>query len=113
MLTPIVSALLSTLLAPTDTAAHQERMTAEMLTKVKNMPSYMSVGVIGLTLAFDANAVSRTGRRFHQLDPSARAAHVARWRGSRISLRRDMVDVYEKMGTFIYYSLVEEAGGHP
>jgi hypothetical protein len=112
ILTPTVSAILSTLLAPTDTSAHQDRMAAEMMIKLKGMPRYMGVGVMGLTLAFDGEATARGGRRFHQLDPEARAAQVARWKASRIPLRRMVLEVYEKMGTFIYYSLVEEAEGH-
>lgn len=109
LLRSIVSAMLRTILAPADTSAHHERLTEEMIVKVLNMPRYMGVGVVGLTLAFDGEAVSRHGRRFVQLDPAAQAEQLDRWRRSRIPLKRLLVDVYEKMGTFIYYDLVEQA----
>lgn len=107
-LSPTVTALLRTLLAPTDTTRHEARLTEEMLARLRGMPRYMGVGVAGLTVAFDSAALATRGRRFHQLDVEAQRAHLALWR--KAPLAADMVDFYEKMGTFVFYSLVEEEG---
>lgn len=74
------------------------------------MPRYMGLGLAGLTMIFDSLAVSTSGRRFHQLDEGAQDRLLSRWRQAPGG--RDMVDFYEKMGTFVFYSLVEEERGH-
>lgn len=106
-LAPTVAALLRTLLAPTSTTPHEARLTAEMIQRIRGMPRYMGLGVAGLTVVFDSLAVSTHGRRFHQLDATTQDRLVGRWR--KAPGGKDMIDFYEKMGTFVFYSLVEES----
>lgn len=106
-----VQALLTTLLAfegeALNNPALQAELTQEMMGKLTNMPQFMGMGVAGLTILFDISCLAKTGRRFHQLPPEARQKKVQRWKQARLGLFRDTVEVYEKMGTFIFYSLQE------
>lgn len=91
--------------------------TAEgLFRKMVLMPPHLGAGMIGLTLGFAGHSVGAGGKPFAQLPLDRQREILDGWKYSRISLTRDFVQFYEKMGVFIWYSLVEEAelaGGHP
>ena len=88
--------------------------TAEVLRrKLSQMPVHLGMGMAIFTLLFDAAAASRGGRPFRALTLAERAAWLARWRSLPLSFFQDFADFYEKMGVFVYYSHVEEAGERP
>ena len=80
-----------------------------MLEKLFGMPQYLALGMVGLTLVFDRYGVLRGGR-FCSLSLDQRHVQLRKWKFSPVGPMRDFVAFYEKMGTFVYYSHVEE--GH-
>ena len=84
--------------------------TRDMLwTKLEAMPELFGVGMMGMTLAFSAYAGARGGRSLAAQDLAQRQARLDEWRSSPVGLLRSFTQFYEKMGTFVYYSHVEEA----
>lgn len=80
-----------------------------MVGKVDQMPPHLKLGMAGLTLAFAGYARTRTGRSLSKLPVERRLALLEEWRGAPLGPCRQFVQFYEKMSTFLYYSLVEEA----
>ena len=83
-------------------ATHLAGATQDMKGRVRSMPRYLGMGMTALTALF-----ASTG--YLGLPKHLRVKRLARWRTSVISLRRDFVEFWEKMGTFTYYSRVEKA----
>ena len=82
---------------------------AELLKKLTGMPAYLSLAMLGTTVAFDQSARVRGGRRFRSLDHAERMAWLDLWRAAPVGVFRDFVAFYEKMGVFVYYTHIEEA----
>ena len=80
-----------------------------MLDKLFGMPRYLVFGMVGLTLVFD-QAARIQGSAFCAMSLDDRHAVLRKWKFSPVGPMRDFVAFYEKMGTFVYYSHVEE--GH-
>lgn len=105
----VVSTLLEDLLDPDGRGldpTHLAGAVGDMKARLLGMPRYMGAGMIGLTTLFTG------GPAYVALPKARRVARVETWRRSRISLRRDFVEFWEKMGTFTYYSRVEKAHSH-
>ena len=68
---------------------------------------------MAFTLFFDMAGVSHGGHRTHHLDPAQRRALLDQWKTAPLGPLRDFVAFYEKMGVFIYYSLLEEQHTSP
>lgn len=79
-----------------------------MVDKVNQMPPHLKLGMAGLTLSFAAYARARTGRSVAALPVDQRLHLLESWRGAPLGPCRQFVQFYEKMSTFLYYSLVEE-----
>jgi len=87
--------------------------TAEgLFRKMELMPPHLGAGMIGLTLAFAAQTTAAGGKPFSSQPAERQRALLDAWKYGPISLTRDFVQFYEKMGVFIWYSLVEEAEEH-
>ena len=79
-----------------------------MVAKFGQMPPHVRIGLLGLTLGFSAYARGRSGRAFSRLPLARRLALVDEWRSSTVPVCPMFVQFYEKMGPFLYYSLLEE-----
>lgn len=105
-----VAALLEDLLDPDGTggldAAAFAAAVQDLLGKLAGMPRYLGVGMVGVTLCFDA-----VGGPHHRRPVRSRSSRLHRWRRSPIGGMRSFVDFYEKMGTFAYYAHFERL--HP
>lgn len=116
-LQPVVSRLVETVLSAElgrDDVAdlpHLDEAAALMLHKLLDMPEHLSLGMRVFTLTFDALPLSTQGRRFRDLPAADRRVWLQRMRRSPIGLFRNFADFYEKMGAFVFYSLIEESGG--
>ena len=80
-----------------------------MVAKVDQMPPHLRLGMAGLTLSFSAYARARTGRSLSALLPDRRLALLEEWRGAPLGPCRQFVQFYEKMTSFLYYSILEES----
>ncbi len=83
---------------------HIDATAHDVLGKIAAMPPHLSAGMLGLVLLFEHH----TGRRASAMSLPERQALLAKWRQSPIGPLRQLVQFYEKMGTFIFYSHVEE-----
>ena len=112
---PTVRSILDTLICrelETESASSEpffEETVEGMLEKLFGMPQYLALGMVGLTLVFDRYG-TLSGGRFSSLSLDQRHAQLRKWKFSPVGPMRDFVAFYEKMGTFVYYSHVEE--GH-
>jgi hypothetical protein len=82
---------------------------AAMVAKVAQMPPHLKLGMAILTLSFTSYARARTGRSLSALPIERRLSLLEDWRTAPLGPCRQFVQFYEKMGTFLYYSLVEES----
>ncbi len=101
-----VSTLLSDLLDPEERGLDPVFLAGaaqDMKGRVRSMPRYMGAGMTALTVVF-------VGSGYTRLSKARRVARIERWRRSPVSLQRDFVEFWEKMGTFTYWSRVEKAG---
>jgi len=101
----LVSPLIEDLVDPEGRGLHPDHLagaTTDMRARLTHMPRYMGAGMVGLTLLFARMDYAGAPRE-------RRLVRIARWRGSRVSLQRDFVEFWEKMGTFTYWSRVEKA----
>jgi hypothetical protein len=106
----VVSTLIQDLVDPDGRGldpAHLAGAVLDMKSRLAGMPRYMGAGMVGLTVLF-----ARVG--YASAPREARLARLERWRRGPVSLQRDFVEFWEKMGTFTYYSRVEKAtlGAH-
>ncbi len=76
-------------------------VSCRMLRKIGNMPPHLGVGMAALTLAFEAS-----GPVWHRLPAESRKKRFEAWRGTPVL--QDWVTFWEKMGIFVYWSVVEE-----
>lgn len=85
--------------------------TRDMLVyKLEHMPEFFGLGMFGVTLAFDAYGAARSGGTpFRRLPLTERRARLDEWKASPVGLFRSFTQFYEKMGSFVYYSFIEEA----
>ena len=97
--------------APTERTV--EAVTDQLYGKLDDMPPHLRAGMMGMTLVFDMAGVSHGGHRTHHLEVEQRRALLAQWKTGRLGPLRDFVAFYEKMGVFIYYSLLEEQHTSP
>lgn len=98
-----VSLLLTDLLDPEGRgldAACLAGATQDMKGRVQGMPRYMGIGMTALTGIF-------LGSGYPMLPKASRLRRIQRWRTSPISIQRDFVEFWEKMGTFTYWSRIE------
>ena len=79
-----------------------------MQAKVAQMPPHLRLGMAGLTLAFGAYVRARAGQALSDLPLERRAALLAEWQQAPLGPCQQLVQFYEKMGAFLYYSIVEE-----
>ena len=101
----VIRTLLEDLLDPTGRgldAACLNGAIEDMRGRVRGMPRYMGAGMTALTLTF-----ALTG--YTHLPKERRVARLDAWRKGPVSLMRDFVEFWEKMGTFTYWSRVEKA----
>ncbi len=114
---PVVRSLLETVVSAElgvdtlDGVTHLDEATEVLMHKLTHMPTHLGLGMQGLTLVFDA-AGALTGRPFRMKSLPARRRQLAVMKGAPVGLLRDFVAFYEKMGSFVYYSILEEAGEH-
>ena len=115
-LEPIVSAIAEAVISgelggaaadPADVA----HVTENLLFKVANLPSYLRHGFVAVTHVFDKAAIAAGGRSFRRQSPADRLAFMGQWRNLPSGFAGNFLDLYEKMGIFIYYTLVEERRG--
>ncbi len=111
-MSPVVQALVEVLVVPPDQVREQneviEKTTAELVRKVGAMPRYMGIAIVILTWAFDFWGILHGGRRFRALGDRRRLRQLAAWRRAPLGPMRDLVEFYEKMGTFVFWSYREE-----
>jgi len=79
-----------------------------LLKRITQMPPHLSVGMLILVLSFDAFCRAKAGKGVAALDNTGRQEMLMRWKDSPIGPLRQFVQFYEKMGSFVYYSCVEE-----
>ncbi len=105
-LTPVVEQLVRDVVA--DEFEGEQRVAdvaSRLLSKIGNMPPHLGFGMAALTLAFEAQ-----GPVWHRLDDATRRARFEAWRGRPVV--GDWVQFWEKMGVFVYWSVVEEEEDH-
>ena len=68
------------------------------------MPDYLRLPFHALVLVFDAWSIPLTGKPFHRLDTDRRSAQLARWKSSRLEVRRRLVEFYGSLALFGLYS---------
>jgi len=85
------------------------RKTGEvLLQRIRQMPPHLSFGMMVLVLSFDRFCRGRAGRAVADLSNAERLEMLGSWEVSPIGPLRQFVQFYEKMGSFVYYSCVEE-----
>ena len=82
--------------------AHLDQVVEHLLRKIGGMPTHLGSGMAALTLLFEAS-----GPAWHLLPPATRQARFESWRGKPVL--GDWVVFWEKMGVFVFWSVVEEA----
>lgn len=89
--------------------SHVDEAAEFVMDRVGGMAPHLGTGMAGLTLAFDAYCSGQAGGlRYHQQDIVSRRRHFEAWRKLPGPLQ-SWTTFYEKMGTFAYWSVVEEA----
>ncbi len=108
---PIVRALVVALVVPADQveplATTIDQTTTELVRKVAAMPRYMGLGIVVLTWVFEWWGLLHGGRRFRHLGAARQERQLRLWRRAPLGLMRDLVEFYEKMGTFVFWSYRE------
>ncbi|MDG1481516.1 MAG: hypothetical protein P8R54_18110 [Myxococcota bacterium] len=79
-----------------------------LLKRITQMPPHLSVGMLVLVVSFDNYCRVRAGSGVAGMDNTRRQEMLGKWKVSPIGPLRQFVQFYEKMGTFVYYSCVEE-----
>ena len=88
---------------------HVSAAADDLLSHIGGMAPHLGAGMAALTLSFDAwCAASNGGRRFHDQSLSERRQCFDAWRRLPGPLKSWTL-FYEKMGTFSYWAVVEEA----
>ncbi len=80
-----------------------------LIYKLEHMPEFFGLGMFGVTIAFDAYGAARAGGTpFRKQSLEERRARLEEWKSSPVGLFRSFTQFYEKMGSFVYYSFIEE-----
>lgn len=87
---------------------HIRKTGAVLLQRIGQMPPHLSFGMLLLVLSFDRFCRMRAGRAVAELSNDERLEMLGRWKVSPVGPLRQFVQFYEKMGSFVYYSCVEE-----
>lgn len=117
-LEPVVRSLVETVVSSElgtdnlDGVEHIGETTEVLLHKVLHMPRHLSLGMQGMTLVFDAAGALSGGAPFHKKPLAARRRQLGFMKRAPVGLLRDFAAFYEKMGSFVYYSIIEESGLH-
>ena len=116
---PLVRRLVETIVVDANPAMREEATLATagqmLLGKVLAMPRYLGLPMFVLLTVFEVYAIALCGLPFRWAGAAGRARVVRHWRSHPVGPFRDFGQFYEKMGTFLYYSLIEEreaAHGH-
>ena len=80
-----------------------------LLARITQMPPHLSLGMLTLVLSFDRYCRTRAGKRVADLSIQDRQRMLTAWKNAPIGPLRQFVQFYEKMGTFVYYSCLEES----
>ncbi len=75
--------------------------------RIRQMPKFLSWAMVFLTMVFEWSGFILSGKRFSSKTLSEQNEQIERWRDSRLSVCRDVVQFYEKMTVFIYCSLMD------
>ncbi|MCB1194177.1 MAG: hypothetical protein KDK90_27320 [Leptospiraceae bacterium] len=75
--------------------------------KINNMPLIFSIGIKILTLLFNSCSLLFSGRFFYNSKPSNREQFF-NFCKYKLFIFKSMIDFYEKMVLFIFYSLFEK-----
>lgn len=86
-----------------------EMVTQFILQQHARMTDYLRGPLRFATIAFDAAALPRAAKPFHQLDLASRSRQVERWRKSKIGTQRDLILFFERLAIFGFYSMIEGA----
>lgn len=81
----------------------------ELLGKVVGMQPHLAFGMLALTRAFELSGVALGGKA-SSLSVDRRAKLLSLWTKAPLGPARDFATFYEKMGAFVFNSLVEEQG---
>ena len=103
-----IRALLSDVLDPTDLGLDSgclQGASADMEDCIRAMPRYMGAGIAGVT--FTAGVIG-----YPMWNRERRLRWLGRLRGGRVGPLRDWVEFFEKMGTFTYFSRLENLGSY-
>jgi len=93
----------------TDVAAVNVEQTAEALkTRILEMPTHLSLGMLGLTTLFDVSGILQ-GQRSSQKSAEDCAEWMNAWRSAPLGPARDFVLFYDKMAAFAFHSLEEDS----
>lgn len=77
--------------------------------RIVGMPAHLSIGMLGLTAAFDFSGLIR-GQRAAKMEPQDCAKWMETWRNAPLGPARDFVLFYDKMAAFAFHSIEEENG---
>ena len=77
--------------------------------RILGMPAHLSLGMLGLTAAFDFSGLVR-GSRAAKMSPEQCAGWMDAWRSAPLGPARDFVLFYDKMAAFAFHSIEEEQG---
>jgi hypothetical protein len=112
-LEPVVEALLCDLVVDEFHGhAYLPQTRDRLLHKIRQMPPHLGLGMVGLTLAWDAYGVGRGGKPSHLQPVDQRKQRFHEWREGPVLLQT-WTQFYEKMGVFVYWSTVEDNGAEP
>lgn len=81
-----------------------EAVTRFLIAVHGRLPDYLRTPFHILTLVFDAWSIPLAGRPFHKLDLARRAAQIKAWEGSRLEVRRRLMEFYGSLALFGLYS---------
>lgn len=85
-------------------AARREVVASFLLASHARMPDYLRIGILLLTLIFDAWSYPTSGRPFHRLALNRRIRQIAYWEGSRLKVQRSLAGFYRTLATFGLYT---------
>ena len=77
--------------------------------RILGMPTHLSIGMLGLTAAFDLSGLLK-GTRAAKMEPQQCAGWMEAWRTAPLGPARDFVLFYDKMAAFAFHSIEEERG---
>jgi hypothetical protein len=77
----------------------------EVYQRVLNMPRFLLIPIVMLTIIFDGYGLSRNGRLFRRQNAVQQDQQIACWQNSPMSMCRDFIKLYQKTIIFVYYSL--------